>query len=431
MAAAGGAAPGNMLVGVAGRTGWIISDGKAGHDVQSRGVFDALGLDYDIHVVNPTGVWRWLAPWAPVNPAERFGTAASPFRPPWPDFAISIGRLTTPYMRKLKQAAGLSTYAVILQDPRVAATTADLFWVPQHDKRRGPNVITTLTAPHSYTARRIAELRATMPSAIAKLPQPRVAVTIGGPNGDYPLYVECVAAAGLCAQIAGGAGCRVDDYDIAENARRGVGVRAGCNRGTGVLLLGWEGENPYPYFIAHADAFIAPANSVNMCGEPCATGRPVYVFHPEGGSAKFTRFHEALSRYGATRPLPERFERLETWSYAPLNSSEAIATEIARRWHKRRQMVGSPRDQALRDLPCKARSAAGKALAGMLKTQSEEQVMAVAQKAAAAGDKTRQAHMLIDGGWTESASGGSIQRGEPGQPADHRQHSARPGRGRR
>ena len=77
-----------------------------------------------------------------------------------------------------------------------------------------------------------------------------------------------------------------------------------------------------------------------MTGEPCATGKPVYVFEPEGGSAKFTRFHEALRRHGATRPLPERFERLETWSYVPLNSSETIAGEIARRWAKRRQMLG-------------------------------------------------------------------------------------------
>ena len=63
---------------------------------------------------------------------------------------------------------------------------------------------------------------------------------------------------------------------------------------------------------------------------------------PEGGSPKFTRFHEALRRHGATRPLPDPFDRLETWSYAPLTSSDAIAAEIARRWVKRRQMLGTP-----------------------------------------------------------------------------------------
>jgi mitochondrial fission protein ELM1 len=111
-----------------------------------------------------------------------------------------------------------------------------------------------------------------------------------------------------------------------------------------VPRLLWDGEsaNPYPAFLAHADVFIAPADSVNMTGEPCATGKPVYVFAPEGGSPKFTRFHEALYRHGATRLLPDPFERLESWSYAPLSSSDAIAAEIAQRWVKRRQMLGTP-----------------------------------------------------------------------------------------
>ena len=107
------------------------------------------------------------------------------------------------------------------------------------------------------------------------------------------------------------------------------------------LLWDGEGANPYPAFLAHADAFIVPADSVNMTGEPCATGKPVYVFAPEGGSPKFDRFHAALRRHGATRPLPDPFERLESWSYAPLSSSDAIAAEIARRWAKRRQMLGA------------------------------------------------------------------------------------------
>jgi hypothetical protein len=40
--------------------------------------------------------------------------------------------------------------------------------------------------------------------------------------------------------------------------------------------------------------------------------------------------------------LPDPFERLESWSYVPLSSSDAIAAEIARRWLKRRQMLGAP-----------------------------------------------------------------------------------------
>jgi mitochondrial fission protein ELM1 len=96
-----------------------------------------------------------------------------------------------------------------------------------------------------------------------------------------------------------------------------------------------EGENPYPLFLAHADAFIVPADSISMTGEACVTGRPIYVFHPDGGSAKFARFHEALAARGLTRPCPERFARLGGWSAAPHYAADAIAAEITRRWRRR------------------------------------------------------------------------------------------------
>jgi uncharacterized protein len=327
---------------VAGRRGWIISDGKTGNDVQTRGVFDALRLAYEVKHVSPKGIWQALSPWGPVNPAERFGTPHSQFHPPWPEFAISIGRLTTPYIRRLKQLAGLATYTIILQNPKVGPRTADLFWVPEHDTRRGPNVITTLTAPHSFTAQRLRELRATMPPDIAALPSPRVAVLLGGPNGDYAYTNAALTRLGAALQALARQGAGLM---ITPSRRTPANVAAfvrDAAAGTRHLLWDGEGANPYPDFLGHADAFIAPADSVNMTGEPCATGKPVYVFFPEGGSPKFTRFHEALRRHGATRPLPDPFDRLESWSYTPLSSSDTIAAEIVRRWSKRRQMLGAP-----------------------------------------------------------------------------------------
>jgi mitochondrial fission protein ELM1 len=130
---------------------------------------------------------------------------------------------------------------------------------------------------------------------------------------------------------------------ITPSRRTPPEVVAFVRNGTeGTRRLFWDGagDNPYPHFLAHADACIAPADSVNMVGEACATGKPVYVFAPEGGGPKRARFHEALARHGATRPLPEHFQRFETWSDRPLNTAETIAAEIARRWAKRRQMLG-------------------------------------------------------------------------------------------
>jgi mitochondrial fission protein ELM1 len=331
----------DSLKAVRGLTGWIISDGKTGNDVQTRGVFDALGLTYQVKPVDPKGLWRVLSPYGPVSPGERFGTPASQFRPPWPDFAIAVGRLTTPYLRALRRCAGRQTYTVILQNPKVGTGAADLYWVPEHDTLRGPNVITTLTSPHSFTPGRIAELRRGMPADIAALPAPRVAVMLGGPNGDYHYTPATLAhlVAGLRALAGLGAGLM-----ITPSRRTPADITAFVHEGTQALpRLFWsgQGDNPYPRFLAHADALVAPADSVNMVGEACATGKPVYVFEPEGGSPKFARFHAALKQHGATRPLPDRLDRLETWSYTPLNSAEAIAAEIARRWwHRRREDRG-------------------------------------------------------------------------------------------
>jgi mitochondrial fission protein ELM1 len=331
----------DALAAVAGRSGWIVSDGKAGNEALCLGVCEALALATATKRIAPKGVWKALAPWGPVDPAERFGTAGSQFAPPWPDFAVAAGRLTTPYIRRLKRLAGRATYTVILLDPKVGAGAADLFWVPEHDTRRGPNVIATLTAPHRFTPRRIAELRAHMPPAIAALPAPRVAVLLGGPNRDYSYPPATFARLGAALQslAALGAGLMITPSRRTPAALAAF-VRQAIAKDAALFWNG-EGESPYPHFLAHADAFIAPADSVNMVGEPCATGKPVYVFEPEGGSPKFARFLAALARHGATRPMPDRFERLETWSYAPLSSAEAIAAEIARRWIRRRQMLGS------------------------------------------------------------------------------------------
>lgn len=336
-----GAAADNGRAVLTGRTGWILSDGRAGNEVQSRGVFDALGIAYRVLPAEPKGIWRLLGARAPVNPAEGFGRAESPYTPPWPDFAIATGRLTTPYIRKLKQVAGLSTYTMILLDPKVSTKSADLFWVPEHDTLRGANVITTLTSPHSFSQRRLAELRSHIPDDIAGLPRPRVAVMLGGPNGDYRYTAAAISRLGSALQSLGALGAGLM---ITPSRRTPAEAREAVARsvaGAAVRIWDGDGENPYASFLAHADALIVPADSVNMTGEACATGRPVFVFEPDGGSPKFSRFHAALVRYGATKPMPARFDSLETWSYQPLNSAEQIAAEITRRWLQRRRMLGA------------------------------------------------------------------------------------------
>jgi mitochondrial fission protein ELM1 len=316
---------------LAGLSAWIFTTGAAGMDVQTRGVADALGLAYVMKPIAPKGIYRLMAPWGPVAPAERFGEPGSAFAPPWPAVAIALGRTSVPYLRALRRRSP-ETFTLLMLNNRVGLGAADVIWAPQHDRLRGPNVITTLTAPHGFTPERLAQLRGSMPADIAALPRPRIAVVLGGKNAVYDFRP---ADGARFAQALHSLGALGASFMITPSRRSHAGLVAvveAATRDFPRLLWNGEGTNPYPDFLAHADALVVTADSVNMTGEAAATGRPVLVFTPSGGSAKFRRFHAALAAHGATRSLPDRIDAIPDWSYVPLNSAATIARDIERRW---------------------------------------------------------------------------------------------------
>lgn len=320
---------------------WLITDGKAGMDVQAKGVADALGLISEIKHVSPTGAFRLLSPYGPVSPREQFGKPGSAFCAPWPDVAIATGRLAIPYIKALKKRAGLATYTIILQDPRTSTKIADLFWVPVHDRLRGPNVVTTLTPPHPFSAARLAALRRAVPPAIAALPKPRIAVILGGKNAVYKFTDACDDRIERSLHDLASLGASFMITPSRRTHPRLLTAVDKATQGTPRILWDGQGNNPYPDFLAHADILVVTADSVNMCGEAAATGKPVYIFTPDGGSDKFQRYHKALRDHGATRPLPDRIERIETWSYRPLDAAAMIAEEVEKRFARRRAMLHS------------------------------------------------------------------------------------------
>ena len=317
---------------VAGRSAWLITDGKMGMDVQVLGVAEALGVGIALKHVAPRRPWSLLAPWGAPDPKDGVGRPGSRFTAPWPDLALATGRQSIPYIRAIRRLAGPATFTVVIQTPRTGAQTADLIAVPEHDGLSGDNTFVTLTAPHRFGPKRLEGLRASPPHEVAALASPRVAVMLGGPNAAYRFGAASIARLGVALTSLKRLGT---SFLVTGSRRTPAALMDAVMEATeGAPRIVWDGnnDNPYAVFLAHADLLIVTADFVNMTGEACATARPVYVFEPEGGSAKFARFHDALRRYGATRPLPASFERLESWGYEPLDSAILIAREIERRW---------------------------------------------------------------------------------------------------
>jgi uncharacterized protein len=325
---------------------WIITDGKAGDEVQCLGVAEAVaamsaGASVSTRRVAPRKFFAWLAPRGPIDPKDAPSKPGSPLEPPFPDIVIASGRRAIPYLAALRRAVGNSLFSVILKDPRTGSKSADLIWAPAHDRIKGDNVLKTITSPHLISAARLASARQSPPPWLAKLPGPRAAVLVGGDSRHHRFTEQDIAAF---------------TNHLDTLARSGVSLMGSRSRRTPEPLAkavaevfarhdGWwwdgSGTNPYIDLLAHADAIVATADSVNMIGEATATGQPVLVFEPKGGHRKIGKFLDALAAINAVHHF---VGRLEGMPYPPLDSTAQIASTIAQAYlsHLQRQSRRSP-----------------------------------------------------------------------------------------
>jgi hypothetical protein len=122
---------------------WRFTDGKAGHDAQSRGLLRALQERvtvscFDIAVKQGSGgFWPWL------SGGYRYGACL-----PAPDLLIGAGHATHWYILAARRRWGGRT--IVLMKPSLPLSWFDLCLVPEHD---GPlpaaNVLSTLGSLNS------------------------------------------------------------------------------------------------------------------------------------------------------------------------------------------------------------------------------------------------------------------------------------------
>lgn len=316
---------------------WVLTDGKAGDEVQCIGVAERLGVTPQLRRVAPRKPFAWLMPRGPIDPREGPEREGSPIRPPFPDIVIASGRRAVAYVRAVKKASNGRCFTVILKDPRTGAGAADLIWVAAHDRLRGGNVLVTTTSPHRLAPGRLEQARAEPPAAFAALAKPRAAVLVGGDSRHHRFRPEDIARfAGLLEDLARSGVALMGSRSRRTPPALDAAVAAVFARHGGWWWNG-TGENPYVALLANADAIVATADSTNMIGEAAATGAPILVFEPHGGHGKLAKFLEALKSQGVVH----HFEgRLDGARYKPLDSTGAIADAVRRGWLRHREQHG-------------------------------------------------------------------------------------------
>jgi hypothetical protein len=307
---------------------WGLTVGHAGFESQALGLAEALGGDITLKRVEPKFPWAYVPPGLALPAPSATVAGSDPLEPPWPDILISCGRRVVGLALAIKRASAGRTLAVHIQDPLVDSRRFDLVVAPAHDEVSGANVITTRGAIHRVTRAKLDAAAIEFGPSLAHLPRPLIAVLIGGSNRRHRMTAAATAA--------------IADALIALTERHGAGLAITASRRTGSensaalrTRLGgrpavfWDGTGANPYFgyLALADAIVVTEDSVSMISEAAATGRPVYVAALEGGSPRFTRFHESLREAGITRPLDGTFTR---WRYEPIDDTATVAREVER-----------------------------------------------------------------------------------------------------
>ena len=300
----------------------VISDGRAGHEAQTLGVAEALGAALDIRRIGPRGIYAALAPFAPPDPQD-----ASAYARPYPDIAIAAGRRTLPALQRLKRDSGGRTFTVYVNKPANGPGAADLIIAPRHDGLRGANIFSPLTPANRLTPERLAAARGAPDPRIAALPNPRVALLIGGDSRRGAYGAKDVAA--LVETVAS---LLATGRSVMTTASRRTPAALRDALGAALAAPGgffWEGAGPNPYvsILANADAIIATGDSVNMVGEALATAAPVYVVEPPGRRGKIDAYLAALAEAGAIRLWSGALE--DCWRRAPFNATPDIARAVA------------------------------------------------------------------------------------------------------
>ena len=301
---------------------WIVTEGMAGTENQCLGIAEALGVTPVIKRVKLKAPWAQLSPWLRYGHDRALAEGSADIAPPWPDLVLASGRKSIGIALHIKKMSGGKTFIAQIQDPRISPKNFDLVAVPQHDPSRGDNVVVTVGAPNRITPDKLAAAAVEWRDKLAYLPQPRVAVLIGGSSKAHRMTKDTtLRLADNLLKLQGGLMITASRRTGEENTR----ILRDRLDAPHVFFWDGAGDNPYFGFLALADYIIVTEDSVSMTTEALTTGKPVYTVALEGGARRLDLFHKALQQQGYTRP----FEGLlEKWAYTPPCEAQRVAEAI-------------------------------------------------------------------------------------------------------
>ena len=311
------------------KTCWVITDGKIGTLNQCIGLADNLVRSYKIKTITLKKIWSLLNPYIKfdnINPCKN----STEIQGPYPDILIIGGRQTVSVGLYIKKQ-NPSTYLIGVQDPRISRNKFDLIILPEHDKYRSKNVLTTVGSMHKLTKDRLKEELIKFENKFKKLhKKTTISVLIGGNSKNHKMTIENTKR--ICEKIKQ-ASLKLDANIIVTASRRTPKkclklIIQELEQEKNCYIWDNKGENPYFAMLEKADFIFVTNDSASMLSEATFTGKPVYLLELNGYSGKLHSFQKSLMKKGILKNINTE---LIKYKYKPIENAKEIANKIKRK----------------------------------------------------------------------------------------------------
>lgn len=289
---------------------WILLDNRIGSRHQAEGIANYLPAEkFDI-TYKEIKYTRLAALPNFIRGRTLLGVSAESKKSlsaPFPDIVLSASRRTVPVARWIKKKNSSAKLIQLLHIGRTGIKDFTFIFAPEHDnyKTNAPNIRYTVGSPHFITAEKLAQAQQEWQSKFSNLPHPITALIVGGAIKKHPFSLQNAENLAKTVQLFK----KQEGGSLLITTSRRTGAEAEKKIMSYLTdiphyayLWGSTEPNPYLGFLACADNLIVTGDSVSMCCEATAAGKPLQIFTGSDWlTAKHLRFvHSLIENHYAT-----------------------------------------------------------------------------------------------------------------------------------
>lgn len=311
---------------------WVLTDSRVGNNNQAIALAEALSSSYEIKNIDYNRLSclpNFLLAIKPVH--IQFKTLKSLYNAQAPKLIISSGRKTAAIAVYFKKTFAKKPKIIQIMRPNLAFSAFDLVILPQHDSiyQLSPNIVRIIGALNNIKSK----AKEAIKSFREYYPELKnfIAVTIGGSSKRYNFdESEAQSLSLLLKQV-------VEHHPIplfiSFSRRTSSSVKQLIkNQFTWPHVIFDPDSNipnTYNGMLSAADYIICTADSISMCSEAAALGKPLYIFYTKNFNLKKHRFFvQQLIDLGIAKKFDQTTSSLENYSYAPFNELNRVVNIV-------------------------------------------------------------------------------------------------------